>query len=189
VAPITAKLASKNAGKLRELRALLSDWELEPLAAADYPPENGETYLDNARSKARFGRTLEPDTWVLGEDSGIEVEGLDWGPGVESARWAGGDEAGRMLDALAGNPRRNARYVCELVALAPDGTEYHGTGMLTGRIADAPHGHAGFGYDPVFIPDGEEGTVAELGDDWKRVNSHRARAAAALRRAVGSATS
>ncbi|MHB8642085.1 MAG: non-canonical purine NTP pyrophosphatase [Gaiellaceae bacterium] len=189
MAAVRARLASKNPGKLRELRALLPEWQLEALDADDYPPEDGETYLDNARGKALFGRTHAPDAWVLGEDSGIEVEGLDWGPGVESARWAGGDEAGRMLVALAGNPRRNARYVCELVALAPDGTEYRGTGMLTGRIADAPHGHAGFGYDPVFIPDGELRTVAELGNGWKRVNSHRARAAAALHRAVGSATS
>jgi XTP/dITP diphosphohydrolase len=186
---LDAKLASKNQGKLRELQALLPGWKLEQLDADAYPPEDGATYADNARAKARFGRTLEPKAWVLGEDSGIEVEGLDWGPGVESARWAGGDEAGRMLEALAGNPRRNARYVCELVALAPDGSEYGGTGVLTGRIADAPHGHAGFGYDPVFIPDGEEHTVAELGNDWKRVNSHRARAAASLLRAVGPATS
>ena len=184
-----ALLASKNQGKLSELRALLPEWHLEQLDADDYPPEDGATYLDNARGKARFARTLAPDAWVLGEDSGIEVEGLDWGLGVESARWAGGDEVGRMLNALAGNPRRNARYVCELVALAPDGTEYRGTGMLTGRIADAPHGHAGFGYDPVFIPDGEQRTVAELGNEWKRLNSHRARAAAALLRAVGAATS
>ncbi len=189
MAPLTARLASRNQGKLRELRALLPAWEIEPLDANDYPPEDGATYADNARTKARFARTLEPNAWVLGEDSGIEVEGLDWGPGVESARWAGGDEAGRMLDALAGNPRRNARYVCELVALAPDGNEYRGTGVLAGRIADAPHGHDGFGYDPVFVPDGEARTVAELGNDWKRLNSHRARAAASLLRAVGSATS
>ena len=187
--PDAAKLASRNPGKLRELQALLPVFDLEPLDADDYPPETGATYLDNARAKAQFARVRAPGTWVLGEDSGIEVEGLDWGPGVESARWAAGDEAGRMLDAMAGNPRRTARYVCELVAIAPDGTEYRGTGTLTGRIADAPHGHAGFGYDPVFVPDGEQRTVGELGDEWKRLNSHRARAARALLEAVASATS
>jgi XTP/dITP diphosphohydrolase len=184
-----AKLASKNEGKLRELRALLPGFELELLGADDYPPETGSTYEENARAKARFASTLAPEAWVLGEDSGIEVEGLGWGPGVESARWAAGDEAGRMLDALAGNPRRAARYVCELVAIAPDGTEYRGTGTLNGRIGDAPAGHAGFGYDPVFIPDGEERTVAQLGNEWKRLNSHRARAARALLAAVGPTTS
>jgi XTP/dITP diphosphohydrolase len=188
MAPL-AKLASKNEGKLRELRALLPGFELELLGADDYPPETGSTYEENARAKARFASTLAPEAWVLGEDSGIEVEGLGWGPGVESARWAAGDEAGRMLDALAGNPRRAARYVCELVAIAPDGTEYRGTGTLNGRIGDAPAGHAGFGYDPVFIPDGEERTVAQLGNEWKRLNSHRARAARALLAAVGPTTS
>jgi XTP/dITP diphosphohydrolase len=179
MAPL-AKLASTNPGKLRELRALLPVFDLELLGTGEYPPETGETYLDNARAKARFARTVEPGVWVLGEDSGIEVEGLDWGPGVESARWAAGDEVGRLLDALAGNPRRAARYVCELVAIAPDGTEHRGTGTCTGSIGDAPFGDEGFGYDPVFVPDGETRTVAELGNEWKRVNSHRARAAAAL---------
>jgi XTP/dITP diphosphohydrolase len=75
---------------------------------------------------------------------------------------------------------RRARYVCELVALAPDGFEYRGTGTLEGRIVDEPRGSEGFGYDPIFVPDGEERTVAELGNDWKRINSHRARAAAQL---------
>lgn len=188
MAPL-ARLASQNPGKLRELRELLPLFDLEPLDADDYPPETGETYFDNAVAKARFARLRAPGTWVLGEDSGIEVEGLDWGPGVESARWADGDEVGRMLDAMAGNPRRAARYVCELVAIAPDGTEHRGTGTTEGRIADAAFGDQGFGYDPVFVPDGEERTVGELGDAWKRVNSHRARAAQALLRAVAPATS
>jgi len=184
-----ARLASSNAGKLRELRALLPGFDLELLDTDSFPPETGATYYDNARAKARYARTLAPGEWVLGEDSGIEVEGLGWGPGVESARWAAGDEAGRLLVALAGNPRRAARYVCELVAIAPDGTEHRGTGMCTGRIGDAPHGHEGFGFDPVFVPDGETRTVADLGNDWKRLNSHRARAAQALLRDLGSPTS
>jgi XTP/dITP diphosphohydrolase len=76
---------------------------------------------------------------------------------------------------------RRARYVCELVAAGPDGEELRGTGTLAGRIADAPGGAEGFGYDPIFVPDGEERTVAELGNAWKLRNSHRARAAGALR--------
>ena len=152
-----------------------------------YPPETGETYYDNARAKAVFGRDHAPrDEWVLGEDSGIEVEGLGWRPGVLSARFGGDDPVGRLLAEVRGNEARRARYVCELVALAPDGRELRGTGVLEGRIVDDPRGDEGFGYDPIFVPNGEERTVAELGNDWKRTNSHRARAAAALRASVAS---
>jgi XTP/dITP diphosphohydrolase len=189
VAPLVARLASKNPGKLRELRIALPDWEIEPLDADDYPPETGETYYDNALGKAEFGRSLEPDVWVLGEDSGIEVEGLAWGPGVHSARFAQGREVERLLEALGDSDERRARYVCELVALTPDGNELRGTGTVSGRIAREPRGTGGFGYDPVFVPDGEGRTVGELGVEWKQLNSHRARAAADLLRAVRAATS
>jgi XTP/dITP diphosphohydrolase len=91
----------------------------------------------------------------------------------------------RILEALAGVEDRRARYVCELVALAPDGRELRGTGMLDGRIAEEARGEAGFGFDPVFVPDGEERTVAELGDAWKSEHSHRAWAAAALLSQLG----
>jgi XTP/dITP diphosphohydrolase len=88
----------------------------------------------------------------------------------------------RLLEALDGveSEGREARYVCELVALSPEGKELRGTGILEGRIAEEPRGEEGFGFDPVFIPDGEDRTVAELGDAWKAQNSHRARAARAL---------
>jgi XTP/dITP diphosphohydrolase len=89
------------------------------------------------------------------------------------------------LESVEGDGRRG-RYVCELVALSPDGEEVRGTGTLEGRIAEEASGSGGFGFDPVFLPEGEERTVAELGDDWKRTNSHRARAAASLRQALGS---
>jgi XTP/dITP diphosphohydrolase len=148
----------------------------------------GESYYENALAKARFGRTVAPlDRWVLGEDSGVEIEGLGWAPGVTSARWAGGDHVGRSLAALAAEPSasRKARYVCELVAISAEGMEYRGTGTLEGRIAEEPRGEEGFGFDPVFVPDGEERTVAELGDDWKAAHSHRARAAKALLASLG----
>jgi XTP/dITP diphosphohydrolase len=92
----------------------------------------------------------------------------------------------RLLDELEGvdGVGRRARYVCELVALGPAG-ERRGTGILEGRIAEEPRGTEGFGYDPIFVPEGEERTVAELGDGWKRANSHRARAAKALLDALG----
>lgn len=117
---------------------------------------------------------------MLGEDSGLEVDALGGRPGVETARWAKGRHVERILEALDGEENRRARYVCELVAVAPSGGELRGTGTLEGRIAEAARGSEGFGFDPVFVPQGEERTVAELGDEWKSGHSHRARAAAAL---------
>jgi XTP/dITP diphosphohydrolase len=181
VGPV-ARLCSTNEGKLRELRAALPDWDIELLGSAEYPPEEGESYYENARAKADFGRALEPAFWMIGEDSGIEVAGLGGGPGIHSARFGGDDPVGRLLAGMTGVTERTARYVCELVALSPDGNEHRGTGVLEGRIGDEPHGREGFGYDPIFVPDGEEHTVAELGNEWKRTNSHRARAASALAR-------
>jgi XTP/dITP diphosphohydrolase len=175
-------LCSKNPGKLRELRALFPDWEIELLDVDDYPPEDGDSYYANARAKAAFGRsTGDAAAWMLGEDSGIEVDGLGGRPGIESARFGGANPIGTMLDALRGVEDRRARYVAELVALSPEGEEVRGTGILEGTIVDEPRGSEGFGYDPIFVPDGEERTVAELGNGWKRENSHRARAARALR--------
>ena len=178
-----ATLASANENKLRELRHALSGWDVEALGTQEYPPETGATYYENARAKARFGRErADPTRWVIGEDSGVEIEGLGGGPGVLSARWAAGREAERALEELAGveGAGRRARYVCELVAIGPEGTEHRGTGILEGRIAGEASGSEGFGFDPVFVPEGEERTVAQLGNEWKRDNSHRARAARAL---------
>jgi XTP/dITP diphosphohydrolase len=178
---LKASLASRNANKARELEHLLPNWSIEPLEADDYPAEDGDTYYENARGKAMFGRTRAgPDDWVLGEDSGIEVAALGGGPGVQSARSGGDDPVGWLLDQLAGVEDRRARYVSELVILSPTGVEIRGTGTLAGRVATEPRGNEGFGFDPIFVPDGEERTVAELGNDWKRENSHRANAARAL---------
>jgi XTP/dITP diphosphohydrolase len=185
---VVARLCSHNEHKARELETLLPSWTIELLDAAEFPPETGPTYYDNARAKALFGRTVgPPDAWMLGEDSGIEVEGLGGGPGVHSSRSAAGDEVGWMLRELEGTEGdgRRARYVCELVAISPAGDEFRGTGTLEGRIAGEPHGGEGFGFDPVFVPEGEDRTVSELGDDWKAKNSHRARAAQALLRETG----
>lgn len=178
-----ATLASGNENKLRELQHALPGWEIELLGAQEYPPETGATYYENALAKARFGRNIaDRARWVVGEDSGVEIDGLDGGPGVLSSRWAAGREAERALEELAGSDGagRRARYVCELVAISPEGAEHRGTGILEGRIADEASGSEGFGFDPVFVPEGEDLTVAELGNDWKHENSHRARAAQAL---------
>ena len=180
---VTACLCSRNEHKARELEALLPGWTIRPLGAEAFPPEDGATYYDNARAKAAFGRSVGPgDAWMLGEDAGIEVQGLGGGPGVRSARSAGGDEVGwmlRELDGIEGEGRR-ARYVSELVAIAPDGSEFRGTGTLAGRIVHEARGSEGFGFDPIFVPDDEERTVAELGDAWKAKHSHRALAAFSL---------
>jgi XTP/dITP diphosphohydrolase len=184
---IAAKLASANEHKLRELKQALPDWHLTLLEADEYPPEAGATYYENARGKARFGRTVSDD-WLLGEDSGLEVDALAGGPGVTSSRFApAGDFVERLLAELEGveGQGRRARYVCELVCLSPNGEEYRGTGTLAGSIAHEPRGSEGFGYDPVFVPDGETRTVAELGSQWKAGHSHRARAARALLHAIG----
>jgi XTP/dITP diphosphohydrolase len=122
---------------------------------------------------------IDSEVWVLGEDSGIEVDALGGAPGIHSARWSD-DGIGELLRRLEGVEHRGARYVCELVCLSPEGEELRGTGVLEGRIAHEARGDEGFGYDPIFVPDGEERTVAELGNAWKRANSHRARAAEAL---------
>ena len=156
------------------------------------PEETGSTFYENALAKARHGREAGArGLWVIGEDSGLEVEGLGGRPGIRSARYAGPkasdeDNVARLLGELAGaeGEARRARYVSELVLLSPEG-ELRGTGTLEGRIAREARGSEGFGYDPVFVPEGEERTVAELGDDWKRKRSHRARAARVLREAVG----
>lgn len=161
----------------------MPDWELELLGADEFPPEDGDTYYENARRKAEFGRSLAGDAWAIGEDSGIELAALGGRPGVQSARWAD-DGVARALDELADADDRRARYVCELVTLSPDGEELRGTGILEGTIAAEPRGDEGFGYDPIFVPEGEQQTVAELGNAWKREHSHRARAARALQSAL-----
>jgi XTP/dITP diphosphohydrolase len=183
---VRATLASRNENKLRELARVLEGWQLALLEAEGYPAEDGATYYENALGKARHGlRFVDAGTWVLGEDSGLEVEGLGGGPGIHSARFGGGEPVERLLGELRpveGEGRR-ARYVCELVALSPAGGELRGTGVLDGHIAVEPRGDEGFGYDPIFVPAGEERTVAELGNEWKAENSHRARAGRDLLRA------
>jgi XTP/dITP diphosphohydrolase len=189
LAPLTkAVLASQNAHKLAELREALPDWELVPLGVEGYPEETGGTYEENARLKAHFGREhAPPEVWVLGEDSGIECDALDGGPGLHSARWAPhGDQADALLQRLAGERNRRARMVSEIVAVSPNGGETRVRGELVGELATERRGESGFGYDPIFIPAGYDRTVAELGDQWKRTHSHRARAAQALLEALHS---
>ena len=174
-------LCSANAAKLSEVRDAFPDWDVQLLAATTYPEEDGATYVDNARIKARYGRISGPtDRWMLADDSGIEIDALGGGPGVQTARWAEGRHVEKMLEALDGIEDRRARYVAELVLLSPIRAETRGTGVLEGTIAVKAAGTGGFGFDPIFVPHGETRTVAELGDAWKAEHSHRALAARAL---------
>jgi XTP/dITP diphosphohydrolase len=185
MAPLKVTLCSSNPGKLAEVRDAFPDWQIELLEATTYPEENGETYLDNARIKARYGRAAgAPDRWMLADDSGIEIAALDGAPGVHTARWAEGRHVEKTLAALRGVEDRRARYVAELVLLSPDRREVRGTGILDGEIAPKAKGKGGFGFDPVFVPSGESQTVAQLGEAWKVENSHRGKAARALRAAL-----
>lgn len=187
-------LASGNAGKAREWQALLSGWTVEPLDMSGAPEEVGETFWENALAKARHGATVAPaGHWVLGEDSGLLVDALDGAPGVHSARYAGdsatdAENIARLLAALGPVKERRACFQCVVACVPPGGVEagrrreevLRAEGTLVGEIALGATGQEGFGYDPVFVPAGELATVAELGAEWKRANSHRAMAARSL---------
>jgi XTP/dITP diphosphohydrolase len=177
-----ALLATTNAGKARELERLLTGFEVEAVAVD--VDETGTTFGENALLKARAARTAAGGgEWGLGDDSGIEVVALGGEPGVHSARWAGPDDAGRnraLLERLGDESDRRAAFVCALAAVAPDGREVVVHGRLEGTVALAPSGASGFGYDPLFVPEGEADTLGVLGPGRKDELSHRARAARAL---------
>ena len=175
-------LASGNPHKLVELRSALPGWEIEPVVTEGEPPhEDGTTFEENARIKARWGRRhAPPDAWAMGEDSGIEAAALGGAPGVLTARWAAGDPVGRMLQALEGEDARQARYVCALVAIDPDGRELVARGTLAGTIARVASGSEGFGFDPVFVPRGQDRTFAAMEAAEKATSSHRGQAVRAF---------
>lgn len=183
-------LATRNSGKLTEVRQLLSRlWpEAQLLSLADVPafsspPETGKDFLENARIKAKSLHSVKPTDWVLGEDSGLEVAGLGGLPGVHSARYAGerasdSENVAKVLKMLSlKNPGlRDAKFVCSLVVYTPNGEEWVFRGECAGSIAAKPAGKLGFGYDPVFVPQGQSQTLAELGPGLKNQISHRAHA-------------
>jgi XTP/dITP diphosphohydrolase len=186
-------LASSNPGKLAELAALLAPlgFELTPQQALGIqsPPETGSTFLENALIKARHAAAREPPLAALADDSGIEVDALGGAPGVHSARFAGAaaedrDNVVKLLAELASVPpaARTARYRCVIAFVrdAHDPKPVIAEGSWQGHIARAPRGAGGFGYDPIFIPMGEERTAAQLPAEEKNRLSHRALALAAL---------
>jgi XTP/dITP diphosphohydrolase len=183
-------VATGNPGKLVEVREILGgiDFELVSLAelGLDAPDEPFATFHENAAAKAT-ACAPRASLWTLADDSGLCVDALDGGPGVRSARFADTDEARRrkLLEHLRGVPaaRRGAHFFCAVALSSPDGRRIHrAEGRVDGRIAEAPRGTNGFGYDPLFLPDETSGkTLAELGSAEKNRLSHRGRALERLR--------
>jgi len=178
-------IASRNQHKLRELEGLLAPHTLEPLPeSVTLPPEDGETFADNALIKARAAAAATGGP-AFADDSGIVVPALGGAPGVRSARYAGPsatDEENlrKLLDEMADEEDRRAAYVCVLALVDAGGTERLFEASCQGRLVHVPRGSNGFGYDPAFVPDdidGPERTMAELDPSEKDAISHRGRAA------------
>jgi len=187
----TLLLGTNNAGKVRELRDLLSGcgWRLLTPAEAGItldPEETGTTYEENARLKAH-AFSAASGLWSLADDSGLEVDALDGAPGLHSARFAGAEtphteKVRILLHALAQTPpgQRGARFRASFVLTAPDGRDWSVEGVWEGTISNEPRGAHGFGYDPIFIGAADGRTGAEMTLEEKSRVSHRARAAQAL---------
>jgi len=177
--------ATRNKHKVEEFKTLLADQEVEVLSLDDFKDvteavEDGKTFEENAAKKA-VEASRQAGIPAFADDSGLEVEALDGRPGVMSARYGGegmshAQKMELVLKELEGSENRNARFVCVL-AIATEGKLIEAfRGEVKGVIADAPRGSNGFGYDPIFIPDGFDQTFAELPSEVKNKISHRARA-------------
>ena len=198
-------VATRNPGKVREIRQILGDtsgWEvvgLDDLGVPESPEEDDveafETFEENALAKARYFARKTGEL-ALADDSGIAVDALGGAPGVRSRRFATVDEARgerqdqannrHLLELLAGVPdeRRTARYVCAAAAAWPDGREVVRTGTCGGVILRKARGTGGFGYDPLFWVQGEQATFGELPPERKHALSHRGKAVRALLQAL-----
>jgi XTP/dITP diphosphohydrolase len=186
VSVVRLLLATRNEHKRREFARLLPGVEVDALPeAVVLPPEDGDTFAANALGKARAAAAATGRVSIA-DDSGIEAAALDGAPGVRSARYAGEDatDEQNLAKLLAQAPAGSAlAYVCALAYVDPaDGEERLFEGRWTGRLAQAPRGEGGFGYDPAFLPDEHpDRTAAELTDERKDQLSHRGRAVRALR--------
>jgi len=180
-------IGTGNIGKLREIKSILGDVAYELMCLADFadlktPDEDGATYTDNAVLKAR-SYASQSGLLTLADDSGLEVEALNWGPGVFSARYAGdqasdADRRSLLLSGFSktGSQKRTARFVCVVAIATPTEVINVSEGVCEGKIIDASRGRGGFGYDPLFVPEGYDLTFAELPDGLKNQISHRGRA-------------
>jgi XTP/dITP diphosphohydrolase len=185
----TLVLGTGNAGKVRELKELLGELPLKLKSLGDFAgildvEETGSTFRENAELKA-VGFAAQTLELSLADDSGLEIAALGNAPGVYSARF-GGENSGydekilRLLSLLdaTGDSNRRARFVCVMALAEPSGRVLHTVeGICSGSISRQPRGSNGFGYDPIFIPDGFDRTFGELADDVKKKTSHRAKAA------------
>lgn len=188
---MTLLVATGNAGKLRELRRLLAPEGIDVRGLAEVPgarpvEEDGATFLENARKKARALAELT-GLPTLADDSGLAVAALGGRPGVRSARYAGpgatdADNNRKLLEELRGVPpgQRQAAFVCTMVLAVPGQGDVEAEGRLEGRILEEGRGEGGFGYDPLFLVEGQGLTLAEMALDAKNRLSHRGRALAAL---------
>lgn len=186
-------VATHNAGKLAEMRALLAPYGVEVTGAAEAglaePDETEDSFAGNARIKARAA-TAATGLPVLADDSGICVDALGGAPGVHTADWAetgNGRDFGmamertwKELEAIGAPEPRAAQFRCTLVLMWPDGHDELFEGVLPGRVVWPPRGREGHGYDPIFMPDGHEITLGEMAPEMKNRLSHRARAVARL---------
>jgi XTP/dITP diphosphohydrolase len=188
-------LATRNEHKLRELGEILAGVELVPLpAGVELPPEDGETFADNALIKARAAHAATGEA-AIADDSGIEARALGGAPGPRSARYAGdgaSDEenlAKLMREVAAAGEDRQVAYVCAMAHVDRAGAERVFYGRCEGELAAEPRGSSGFGYDPAFVPadtgPDDRRTMAELSAAEKHAISHRGRAARALARHLG----
>lgn len=183
-------IATSNAGKLKEFQnlAIESHFTIRTPKELDFytsPEETGSTFLENAKIKAMSLAKSLPDqkTWVLAEDSGLVVEGLNGLPGIHSARYAGpkardSENNAKLLKMLSfkSPTHRKAHFHCSIFVVSPQGEEFSFEGQINGTIGKKLAGTSGFGYDPLFIPDGEDKTLAELEPSFKSANSHRSKA-------------
>ena len=181
-------LATHNPGKVGELVELLAPWGVEVVSAGDLglpePEETGETFIDNALLKARAA-TAATGLPALADDSGLSVSGLDGRPGVYTADWAGSPRdftraMRRVQDELGSNPDRRAAFMSTLALVWPDGHEEVFEGRVDGTLVWPPRGDIGWGYDPMFAPEGGTRTYGEMPAEEKHATSHRARALAKL---------
>ncbi|MEQ8835024.1 MAG: RdgB/HAM1 family non-canonical purine NTP pyrophosphatase [Miltoncostaeaceae bacterium] len=184
-------LATGNPGKAADFEALWPGLDVAGAPAGFAPEENGSTMLQNAWIKAAaLRRSIGGDEVVIADDSGLVVAALGGRPGVFSARYAGvdatdQDNCRRLLQEMDGADDRRAAFVCVLVALAPEDHMYVAAGSCAGAIAPAMRGEGGFGYDPLFIPEGDHRAMAELSRQEKAAISHRGRAARRLGAVMG----
>ena len=184
-------LATRNPHKLHEVREILAGWEVLPLPDdVELPPEDGETFAENAAGKARAAHAATGKP-VIADDSGIEAAELEGRPGVRSARYAGPDASDqdnldKLLDEVAEHEDRRVAYVCAIVHVAADGAETVREARCTGILAERPRGDGGFGYDPAFLPDDfpDGRTMAELRPAEKHSISHRGRAVRAIAESI-----